>query len=97
MADASARSTLSLSRPLRTPIFRNLLVADVVSDVGMFMHSVSTAWRMIFLHAGPISGSSDPDNVRLSLFIFALPAGAIADIVDRRMLILYTESLPKCS
>jgi Transmembrane secretion effector len=54
MADASARSTLSLWRPLRTPRFRNLLVADVVSGVGTFMHSVSAAWRMISLRAGPI-------------------------------------------
>jgi Transmembrane secretion effector len=52
--DASARSTLSLWRPLRTPIFRNLLVADVVSDVGMFMQSVGAAWLMISLNAGPI-------------------------------------------
>jgi hypothetical protein len=33
----------------------------------------------------------------LAFFIFALSAGAIGDIVDRRRLILYTESLPKCS
>ena len=35
----------SLWRPLRTPTFRNLLIADVVSDVGAFMQSTGAAWR----------------------------------------------------
>jgi hypothetical protein len=39
--------------PLRTPIFRHLLIADVVSDVGTFMQSVGAAWLMVSLGAGP--------------------------------------------
>jgi len=44
----------SLWRPLRTPIFRRLLIADVVSDVGTFMQSVGSAWLMVSLGAGPL-------------------------------------------
>jgi MFS family permease len=36
-----------LWRPLRTPIFRRLLIADVISDVGTFMQSVGSAWLMV--------------------------------------------------
>jgi len=74
------------------PIFRNLLLADVVSDVGTFMQSVGAAWLMISLNAGPTYVALIQTASALPFFIFALPAGAIGDIVDRRRLILYTES-----
>jgi len=92
MADASVRSTLSPWRPLRAPIFRNLLIADVVSDVGTFMQSVGAAWLMLSLNAGPIYVALIQTASALPFFIFALPAGAIGDIVDRRRLILSTET-----
>jgi hypothetical protein len=57
MAEASAHPTPSPWRPLRTPAFRNLLIADVVSDLGTFMRSVGAAWLMIFLNAGPFYGA----------------------------------------
>src|SRR5438445_204431 len=37
------RADLSLWRPLRTPLFRNLLIADVMSDIGTFMQTVGAA------------------------------------------------------
>lgn len=92
MADPSVRDTPSLWRPLRTPTFRNLLVADVVSDVGTFMQTVGAAWLMISLNAGPIYVALTQTASALPFFVFALPAGAIGDIVDRRRLILYTEA-----
>jgi len=81
----------SLWRPLRTPLFRNLLIADVMSDIGTFMQTVGAAWLMISLGAGPMYVALTQTASALPFFIFALPAGAIGDIVDRRRLILYTE------
>jgi MFS family permease len=92
MAESAARSMPSLWRPLRASIFRNLLIADVVSDVGTFMQSVGAAWLMISLNAGPMYVALIQTASALPFFIFALPAGAIGDIVDRRRLILYTET-----
>src|SRR6476660_10405060 len=92
MADSSARSTPSLWRPLRTPIFRNLLLADVVSDVGTFMQSVGAAWLMISLNAGPMYVALIQTASALPFFVLALPAGAVGDIFDRRKIILCTES-----
>ena len=34
----------------------------------------------------------NPDGIALPFFLFALPAGAVGDIVDRRKLILFTET-----
>jgi MFS family permease len=82
----------SLWRPLHTPTFRNLLIADVVSDIGAFMQSMGAAWLMVSLNAGPLYVALTQTASALPFFIFALPAGAIGDIVDRRRLILYTET-----
>src|SRR5262245_16024808 len=82
----------SLWSPLRTPIFRSLLIADVVSDMGTFMQSVGAAWLMVSLGAGPTFVALTQTASTLPFFLFALPAGAIGDIVDRRKLILYTEA-----
>src|ERR1700746_2098542 len=81
----------SLWRPLRSSTFRNLLIADVVSDVGTFMQSVGAAWLMVALRAGPIDVPPPQTASALPFFILALPAGAIGDIVDRRKVILFTE------
>src|SRR3989442_14381303 len=83
--------TPSLWKPLRTPLFRNLLIADVLSDIGTFMQTVGAAWLMVSLGAGPMYVALTQTASALPFFVFALPAGAIGDIVDRRRLILYTE------
>src|SRR5437870_3653578 len=81
----------SLWRPLRSSTFRNLLVADVVSDVGTFMQSVGAAWLMVSLNSGPMYVALTQTASALPFFILALPAGAIGDIADRRKVILFTE------
>src|SRR6266478_1637273 len=81
----------SLWRPLRTSLFRNLLIADVMSDIGTFMQTVGAAWLMVSLGAGPMYVALTQTASTLPFFLLALPAGSIGDIVDRRKLILYTE------
>ena len=91
LTDPGTVQTPSLWRPLRSPTFRNLLVADIASDVGTFMQGVGAAWLMVSLHAGPFYVALTQTASALPFFVFALPAGAIGDIVDRRKLILFTE------
>src|SRR5438128_11971742 len=86
----------TLWRPLRTPIFRQLLVADVVSDIGTFMQSVGAAWLMVSLGAGPMYVALTQTATSLPFFLLALPAGSAGDIFDRRKLILYTEGWMAC-
>jgi MFS family permease len=86
------RDSLSLWRPLRVTIFRNLLIADVVSDAGAFMQNVGAAWLMVSLGAGPIYVALTQTAASLPYFLLALPAGSAGDIVDRRKLVLFTES-----
>ena len=81
----------SLWSPLSVPTFRNLLLADVLSDIGTFMQSVGAAWLMVSFGAGPMYVALTQTASSLPFFVVALPAGSIGDIVDRRKLILLTE------
>jgi len=96
MAMPSKQEAAGLWRPLRTPVFRQLLVADVVSDVGTFMQGVGAAWLMVSLGAGPMYVALTQTASTLPFFLLALPAGSIGDIVDRRKLILFTEAWMVC-
>ncbi len=78
-------------RPLRVPMFRNLLVADLVSDMGTFMQGVGAAWLMVSQGAGPLLVALTQTASAFPFFLLALPAGALGDIFDRRKLILTTE------
>ena len=82
----------NLWRPLRVPTFRNLLLADVVSDIGTFMQGVGAAWLMVSMGAGPIYVALTQTASSLPFFLLALPAGSAGDIFDRRKLVLFTES-----
>src|SRR5271155_5368061 len=77
--------------PLRIRIFRNLLIADLVSDIGNFMQTVGAAWLMTTLTSSSLYIALIQTASALPFFLLALPAGSIGDIFDRRKLILGTE------
>jgi MFS family permease len=77
--------------PLRIAIFRNLLIADLVSDIGTFMQTVGAAWLMTTLTTSSLYVALIQTASALPFFLLALPAGSIGDILDRRKLILGTE------
>ena len=81
----------SLKGPLRVPAFRNLLLANLASDIGNFIQNVGAAWLMVSLSAGPKYVALTQTAASLPFFLLALPAGSIGDIVDRRRLVLFTE------
>src|SRR6516162_4245973 len=81
----------SVWEPLRLPMFRNLLLADLVSDVGTFMQGVGAAWLMVSQGAGPLLVALTQTASAFPFFLLALPAGALGDIFDRRKLILMSE------
>jgi MFS family permease len=74
------------------PIFRNLLIADLVSDIGAFMQAVGAAWLMTTLTNRSLYIALIQTASALPFFLLALPAGSIGDIFDRRKLILTTET-----
>src|SRR5437762_71530 len=63
-------------RPLRLPMFRNLLIADLVSDIGTFMQGVGAAWLLVSQGAGPLLVALTQTASALPFFLLALPAVA---------------------
>ena len=95
MAVSSQHETsaaLSPWRPLRVPLFRNLLIADLVSDIGAFMQTMGAAWLMTSLTTSTVYIALIQTASALPFFLLALPAGSLGDIFDRRRLILGTET-----
>jgi MFS family permease len=66
-------------------------LATVVSNVGTWMYNAASGWLMTSLDADPLSVSLVQVATSLPMFLFALPAGALADIVDKRRFLIATE------
>ena len=78
--------------PLRRSTFRALWIAAVVSNVGTWMHDTAAAWTMTMLAPSPMLVSMMQTATSLPFFVLALPSGSLADIVDRRRLLIVTQS-----
>jgi MFS family permease len=78
--------------PLREPLFRSLWIAAVVSYTGTWMQNVGAGWLMTQLTTSPLLVGLVQAAASVPVFLVVLPAGALADIVDRRRLLLFTQS-----
>jgi MFS family permease len=79
--------------PLRHPLYRALWIAQLASNVGTWMQTVGTQWLMGDLGASALEIALVQAAVTMPLFIVGLPAGALGDIVDRRRLLIVSQSL----
>jgi MFS family permease len=99
MAD-SIHSTLPSERrfhgsalaPLREPLFRSLWSAAVISYTGTWMQNVGAGWLMTQLTMSPLMVSLVQAASTVPVFLVILPAGALADMIDRRRLLLITQA-----
>jgi MFS family permease len=82
----------SVLSPLREPLFRTLWIAAVISYTGSWMQNVATGWLMTSLTSSPMWVALVQVAVSLPVFLIALPAGALADIFDRRKFLLFTQA-----
>jgi MFS family permease len=77
--------------PLKNGLFRGLWIATIVSNVGTWMQDVGAGWLMTSLSSSPSLVALVEAADSLPVMLLALPAGAIADIVDRRRLLIATQ------
>src|SRR6266404_4538410 len=78
--------------PFREPLFRNLWLASVISYSGTWMQNIGTGWLMTSLTRSPMMIGLVQAAMSLPVFLVVLPAGALADMVDRRKLLIITQS-----
>src|SRR5262249_58636909 len=77
--------------PFRYPSFAALWLATIVSNIGSWMYSTASGWLMTGLSPDPFIVSLVQVAASLPMFLLAIPAGALADIVDLRKLLVGTE------
>jgi MFS family permease len=79
--------------PFRHRVFRLLWIATVVANIGGWMYSAAAGWLMATLNADPLMVSLVQAASSLPMFLLALPAGALADIIDKRRFVVLLEIL----
>jgi len=77
--------------PFRYPSFAALWLATIVSNIGSWMYSTASGWLMTGLSPDPFIVSLVQVAASLPMFLLAIPAGALADLVDLRKLLVGTE------
>lgn len=80
------------SNPLARPTFRALWIATIASLTGTWMQDVGAGWLMATLAPSPVMVSLVQASATLPMFLLALPSGALADVVDRRRLLIFTQA-----
>ena len=85
---SQARSTWS---PLKYQLFRALWISSTASHIGSYMTDVGQGWLMSSLTPSPLIVSLILTAESLPFFVFGLPAGALADIADRRRLLIVSQ------
>lgn len=74
--------------PFRHRAFAFLWIATVVSNIGTWMHDVGAGWLMTELSPSPLVVAMVQAATTLPVFLFAIFAGALADLLDRRKLLI---------
>jgi len=92
--EAAAREKLADASPwlpLRVPIFRAFWIASIVSNIGTWVHDVGAGWLMTGLDGSPAMVAAVRVAITLPTILLAIPAGVLADRVDRRLLLIATQ------
>ena len=85
--------TPSFAAPFRHPAFTVIWTATLVSNVGGWMYSAASGWLMTTLNPDPLIVALVQAASTLPICLFAIPAGALADIFDKRRFLVVVESL----
>jgi MFS family permease len=77
--------------PFRRGTFTVLWTATVIANIGTWMYNAASGWLMTTLDPDPLIVSLVQAATTLPMFLFALPAGAVADIFDKRKFLIVVE------
>ena len=78
--------------PFRHRVFRGLWFAAAVVNLAIWMQTVGAAWIMTTLSSSPLMVSLVQTAMTLPVFLFGMPGGVIADLVDRRRWLIVTQA-----
>ena len=91
MSEQMERSTFAadgITAPLRHAIFRRIWLASLLSNLGLLIQGVGAAWAMTQMTASADKVALVQTALMLPVMFISMPAGAIADMHDRRIVAL---------
>ena len=88
MNDSGAPSALS---PFRYPVFRSVWIASLLSNFGSLIQSVGASWMMLSIAPSADMVALVQASTALPIMLFSLVAGAIADNMDRRKVMVVAQ------
>lgn len=95
-ASTSSGETSGGFAPLRHPMFAMIWVAAILGNVGSFMRDVASSWMVTELSASPTAVALIQTAASLPVFLLAIPAGVLSDILDRRKFLIAIQILLAC-
>jgi MFS family permease len=99
MTDQPELATLapdSITAPLRHPVFRRIWLASLLSNLGLLIQGVGAAWAMTQMTSSADKVALVQTALMLPVMLISMPAGAIADMHDRRIVALISLSISLC-
>ena len=78
--------------PLRSRVYRNLFIAQFVSNIGTFMQSVAAQWFLVERHSSDVIVALVQTASLGPTLVLGLFAGVLADLFDRRRLLIFLQS-----
>ena len=82
-----------LRAPLRHPVFRRIWFASLLSNLGLLIQGVGAAWAMTQMTTSADDVALVQTALMLPVMLISMPAGAIADMYDRRIVALVSLSI----
>jgi predicted MFS family arabinose efflux permease len=83
----------SVVAPLRHAVFRRIWLASLLSNLGLLIQGVGAAWAMMQLTPSADKVALVQTALMLPIMLISMPAGAIADMYDRRVVALVSLSI----
>lgn len=77
--------------PLASPVYRALWVAQFASNLGTWMQTVGAQWMLVGDPGAAVLVPLVQTATTLPVMLLALPSGVLADLVDRRRLLIATQ------
>ena len=79
--------------PLRQTLFAVLWAATIIGSIGSFVRDVTSAWLVTDLSSSPAAVAMVQAAAALPVFLLAIPAGVLSDMLDRRKLLICVQLL----
>ena len=89
----SAFAADSIAAPLRHAVFRRIWLASLLSNLGLLIQGVGAAWAMTQMTSSADKVALVQTALMLPIMLISMPAGAIADMHDRRIVALVSLSI----